>query len=86
MIPMICEHGAEIRQSRSKRGFGCFELGENLTDRNLPADPIAINATTNFFALEVVNPQHWVAAKVFIEPLVVRCFAKCVNEHRHEVG
>lgn len=72
--------------SMSKRSPGRIELCEDLADWNGAGDAIAINATANFFAFQVVNPKHRIAAPVFIETFVLRCVTERIDEHRHEVG
>ena len=72
--------------STSKRSPGRVELCEDLADWNGAGDAIAINATANFFAFQVVNPKHRIAAPVFIETFVLRCVTERIDEHGHEVG
>ena len=52
--------------SKSKRSLGSFELLEHLTDRNSTGNPVAINATANFFALKIVDSKHRVATPVLV--------------------
>ena len=63
-----------------EHGFGGFELGKDLADRNSPAHRIAVDATTNFGARKIVNPQHGVTAETFAEASGLRQIAQSVNE------
>lgn len=75
-----------LLRSRTKCVFGNLELVKQLADRNFSSDSVAINTAANFFAVQIVNPEHGIAAKIFVESFVLRWIAKSVDEHRDEIS
>ena len=47
---------------------------------------VAINPTTDFLTIKIVDAKNWVAAKMLIETLVLRCLSQRIDKDGHKVG